>query len=228
VNPDVNARGPSVSAATPAPRTTAAEKDGPAIAVRGPTITRPTVALLSRPALAMLLVAALLAILERWPTLEFWRTDGAPPPEAPPMAAASASVGEARLDAPTEDRPELAQPEQVELPRSRRGPIARTETPELAIDVQAPPVPITDPGGVGLRGFYEALARTSRREAGAITRVAHFGVTRSSPATTSPERSAGSSSGTSATPVMASCSWPTHGRPTSTTTSTGSPRAGGW
>ncbi len=175
MNPEVNARGPSDSAATRAPRTPAAEGDGPAIAVHGPPVTRPAVALLSRPAIAMALVVALFAIVERWPALEFWRTGGGTPPDAPPMAAASASVGETRLDAPTEDRPELAQPEQVELPRSRRGPIAKTGTPELAIDVQAPPVPITDPGGVGLRGFYEALARTSRREAGAITRVAHFG-----------------------------------------------------
>lgn len=123
----------------------------------------------------MALLVAMVALVEHCPALEPWRVRGNDAAAAAPMAASTASVGEARIDVPTEARPELAQPEQVELPRGRRGPIAKAETPELSIDVKAPPVPITDPGRAGLRGFYDALARTSRREAGAITRIAHFG-----------------------------------------------------
>ena len=40
---------------------------------------------------------------------------------------------------------------------------------------QAPPVPLLDPTGKALDGFFAALARTEQKQPGAITRIAHFG-----------------------------------------------------
>jgi lysophospholipase L1-like esterase len=86
-------------------------------------------------------------------------------------------VGEARLENETRERVELAQPEKVELPRGPRGPVAEAKQgPEAApIDEKAPPIPITDPTGDALTGFYRSLERTARQEGGAITRILHFG-----------------------------------------------------
>ncbi|MBN2193162.1 MAG: hypothetical protein JW751_10135 [Polyangiaceae bacterium] len=139
-------------------------------------MTRPTLVLFSRPALAVGLVAALVALVDRFPALEPWRVSAASlETDTTPMAAPVESVGEARIDAPTEARPELAQPEDVALPRGRRGPIAKTGHPEAAIDAETPPVMISDPEHRGLRGFFTALSRTIRHEPGATTRIVHFG-----------------------------------------------------
>jgi lysophospholipase L1-like esterase len=40
---------------------------------------------------------------------------------------------------------------------------------------QAPPVPLLDPSGKALAGFFRALSRTERKLPGAVTRIAHFG-----------------------------------------------------
>ncbi|MEZ4224192.1 MAG: hypothetical protein R3B13_24800 [Polyangiaceae bacterium] len=96
----------------------------------------------------------------------------APVGVAPPVL----ETGESTLEQVTTDRPELAQPEHAELPRSARGPIAKgARGPALKIDVDSPPVPIVDPSGHALDGFFEDVGATLRKEPGAITRVIHFG-----------------------------------------------------
>ena len=150
------------------------------VAVRGEVVHDPRTALLSRPALAACTLLAIAGIVELVPGLERWRLFGRSQPEAvaaAPMASQKLEVGEAQLETETRVRPELAQPEQVKLPRRSRGPIAKGARTEGLdpIDTKQPPVPITDPDGQGLRGFYAALLRTEKKEADAITRIAHFG-----------------------------------------------------
>jgi lysophospholipase L1-like esterase len=152
----------------------------PRIAVRGPVVDSPRRALASRPLVAVYCLLLLAAVVELIPGLGRWRLFGPRPTGAGVPAtvlAPSLSVGEARIENETRERVELAQPEKTDLPRSTRGPVAtRQETQPLEpINVEAPPVPVVDPDGAGLRGFYHALARTMRREEGAVTRVLHFG-----------------------------------------------------
>ena len=92
-----------------------------------------------------------------------------------PLTALSA--GETRIETESRTLAELAQPEEVKLPRSAKGPIAaRQAAGELPrLDTKLPPVPIVDPDQKALAGFYRALLRTERKEPGAITRVSHFG-----------------------------------------------------
>ena len=64
-------------------------------------------------------------------------------------------------------------------PRAARGPIARGPSTEAAMppvkDADLPPVPIVDPSGRALDGFFDKLSRVERKEASAIARIAHFG-----------------------------------------------------
>ena len=151
------------------------------VVVHGSVVCDPRTALLSRPALAAYAALALAAVVQLVPGLQRWRLLDRPAPDSPATAALAPwqgmKMGEARIEAETHARPELAQPEEVKLPHSARGPIAsgrdRGELP--SIDVEQPPVPITDPDGRGLGGFYQALHQTERKEPGAITRVLHFG-----------------------------------------------------
>jgi lysophospholipase L1-like esterase len=153
----------------------------PPIAVHGSVVRDPRVALLSRPALGAYLALALAAVLQVVPGLERWRlfgrTLGESPAPTPMAAAAGPEVGEARIESETRARPELAQPEQVKLPRAARGPIAARQpaADELRIGVEEPPVRIVDPEHRALAGFYRALRRTERRQESAITRILHFG-----------------------------------------------------
>ncbi|MCA9596076.1 MAG: hypothetical protein KC776_22330 [Myxococcales bacterium] len=150
-----------------------------AVAVRGPVLERARGALLSRPVLAVLTLGVLAAAAEKVPALRLF---GAPPETSaesvvgaipPPVMTA----GEAKLELETKERPELAQPEEITLPKSARGPIAQQSSgKELPpIDTKEPPVPIEDASGKALAGFYAALAKTAAKEPGAITRVIHFG-----------------------------------------------------
>jgi lysophospholipase L1-like esterase len=152
----------------------------PRIAIRGPVADSPRRVLASRPITAVYCLLLLAAIVELVPGLGRWRLFGLRAPRShasTPAVAASLSVGEARIENETRERVELAQPEKAELPRSVRGPMAAAEEaqPLEPINVEAPPVPVVDPDGAGLRGFYQALARTMRKEPGAVTRVLHFG-----------------------------------------------------
>ncbi len=149
------------------------------VAVQAPESKSPRTALLSRPALAVMTVLALGGLAELCPALERVRLLSPPAVtseglvgEIPPP---SLSVGESELETETHERPELAQPEEVTLPKAARGPIAAAESERdlPAIDAKKPPVPMQNPET--LDGFYRALARTVKKEPGAITRIVHFG-----------------------------------------------------
>jgi hypothetical protein len=150
------------------------------VRVRSPLVKNPRTALLSRPALSVATLVVLALLVEVVPAFERVRLFSRAPeaaPEPTPMAAPVLEVGEAKLESETLARPELAQPEHVELPKSPRGPIAarRDDTPLPAIDAEKPPLPIVDASGKALAGFYADLEKTARKQPGAITRVVHFG-----------------------------------------------------
>jgi lysophospholipase L1-like esterase len=143
--------------------------------------TKAETPLLSRPVLAVLTLLALGGLAQAIPALERIRLFGDPAPKGAPAVAAAASaqlsVGEALIETETRTRPELAQPEHSELPAAR-GPIAGgapNAGVELDLDFARPPLPISDPSGHALDGFYAALERTRQKRPGAITRVLHFG-----------------------------------------------------
>lgn len=149
------------------------------VAVRGPVVQSPWAALRSRPAWAAVGLSALALLAEVVPALEPLRVLSAPTAAELQPAGVTPPVlttGEATLKQETTDRPELTQPEHVQIPTGTRGPIAETKRgPELKIDVEAPPVPILDPSGHALDGFFRAVSETLQKKPGAITRVIHFG-----------------------------------------------------
>jgi lysophospholipase L1-like esterase len=91
---------------------------------------------------------------------------------APPSTA----IGEATLEQATEARLDLAQPEQLSPRALAHGPIAEQEPTDVdpAGASDPAPVPIVD-GRRSLSPFFQALARTERREAAAVTRVLFLG-----------------------------------------------------
>jgi hypothetical protein len=135
----------------------------PAATDDGPGVFR------SRAVLAASLVAAVALLFELTPALARLRLFGKRPAHeatvTAPAVMPATSIGESQLGlettAPTK-APGSAKLEPVEAREAR------------ALE-QAPPVPLLDPSGKALDGFFEALARTARREPGAITRIAHFG-----------------------------------------------------
>lgn len=146
----------------------------------GPAVDTGGAALLSKPALSVALVLAVSALLEYAPGLERFRLFGARPdgePTAEAMFQPDESVGEAEITTETKDQPGLAQQENAKVPSLPRGPIAQREgaTRQDSIEVDKPPLPLLDPTGKALDGFYRALSNTARKEPGAITRVGHFG-----------------------------------------------------
>jgi lysophospholipase L1-like esterase len=150
--------------------------------VAGAVATSPRIALLSRPALGVASCLVLAAFTQFAPGLSalrlFARPDDSSAPTPIGVAPPKLEMGEAKLETETRERPELEQPEHVELPRSARGPIAEKQASDFAlpaIDAEKPPVPLEDKDERGLADFYEALAKTARHEPAAITRVVHFG-----------------------------------------------------
>jgi lysophospholipase L1-like esterase len=126
-------------------------------------------------------LAGLAALAEVVPGLSAVRLLSPPAETAPSLVGTIPppvlEEGEAKLELETKERPELAQPEEITLPQRPRGPIASKSTGAAlpAIDVKEPPVPIVDASGTALKGFFDALTRTAKKEPGAITRVIHFG-----------------------------------------------------
>src|SRR5512139_2567145 len=126
------------------------------VRIQGPVTTSPRSALASRPVLAVLCLGLLAGLAEIVPAFERVRLSGpgaaekneAPVGVAPPVL----ELGQAELETETRTRPELAQPEHVELPRAAHGPIAQKtgEGDLVAIDAAKPPVPLEDPGHAGL------------------------------------------------------------------------------
>lgn len=155
---------------------------GEPIRVRGDVVERPRTALLSRPVLAAGVCALLVGALEITPGLERYRLIRRELPEpiaTEPAQPLKLEAGEAELTTETEARPELAQPERVELPPAPRGPLAepgRGEAEALPqVDAPKPPVPLVDASGRALDGFYAALARVEQDTPGSLARIVHFG-----------------------------------------------------
>jgi hypothetical protein len=150
------------------------------VAVQGEVVSSPKTAWLSRPALGALTALALAFATELVPQLKVLHVF-APPPGARAMAVReipppNMKVGEARLSTETRDRPELEQPDQIELPTGAAGPIATARSDHYKLpSIDKPPVPIENPNGHALDGFYASLYRTALKQPGAITRVIHFG-----------------------------------------------------
>jgi hypothetical protein len=151
------------------------------VAIKGEIAKSPLAALGSRPVLGIVSLLALAGAAQLAPAFERVRLFSRPEPtDAVPVGVAppSLELGESELKSETRARPELAQPEHVELPQGAHGPIAEKHESNFqlpAVDADKPPIPLDDPLDEGLAGFYQALARTSRKEEGAITRVVHFG-----------------------------------------------------
>jgi hypothetical protein len=123
----------------------------------------------SRAVLAASLVAAFALLFELTPPLSRLRLFGARPAREAAVAAPSVppatSVGESQLQLET-TAPGHA-PGSTELKPA--------EAREAQALEQAPPVPLLDPTGKALDGFFQALAHTANKEPGAVTRIAHFG-----------------------------------------------------
>lgn len=151
----------------------------PPVVINGPELRRPSRVLTSAPVLAALCVVGLGALSHRIPSLQRLALfDPVPEPETAPLSIPAPVLveGESTIESETTERPELAQPEHVEIPKGSRGPIAAEQGPALApINVEKPPVPIEDPSGTALDGFYIALNRAQRKQADGIARVLHFG-----------------------------------------------------
>ena len=105
-------------------------------------------------------------------------------PVSPGEAGASSrlapapTVGEAKIESLTETRSELSQPDSAAL-KAAQSSLAGGERPGdvalPAIDAAEPPLPLSDPSGQALNGFFRALSRTAQHLPEAVTRVAHFG-----------------------------------------------------
>lgn len=150
------------------------------VAVQGNVVASPTTALLSRPVLAVLTVLALAGLTQVVPAFRLLRVfgpispaNGSPPKALPPPIM---KVGESRLSTETRNRPELEQPDQIELPSGASGPIATESHDNYKLpSIDKPPVPIEDPTGHALDGFYASLYQTALKKPGAVTRIVHFG-----------------------------------------------------
>jgi lysophospholipase L1-like esterase len=121
----------------------------------------------SRPVLAVLLVASFGLGLELVPSLARLRLFGKRPAREATVAAALpiASAGESQLVFETRAR----------TPAPAGTALDVAEAQEARALEQAPPVPLLDPSGKALDGFFGALSRTAAKLPGAVTRIAHFG-----------------------------------------------------
>jgi len=135
----------------------------------------------SRAAVAALTVLGLGFAAERvrgltW--LRLFHPLGTSEPSRAARAEPAASVGESKITSETHTRDELTQPDSATL-KAAAAELARpSEADEVAlpkIDAAEPPVPLIDPSGKALDGFFRALSATARKEPHAITRIAHFG-----------------------------------------------------
>ncbi len=150
--------------------------------VRGDVVRRPRRALLSKPVAAAVVVLALGGLAEVTPKVGWAKIFTAPTPLFPAKEAMAADaqpnlqVGEAELETETKSMPGFEAPTgpaKVEA----RGPIAAgNNEPDLpSISAEEPPLPIYDPTGHTLDGFFASLAETQAKKPGAVTRIAHFG-----------------------------------------------------
>ena len=148
-------------------------------AATGDLPVEPRAVLSSRPVLAATLVLTIVAIVHAVPGLRRWKAIGVASPTAGTASASGVmpapTVGEATLT--DESSSDYSPAELQGSTGTVRGPIAADSPPIDARDFDAkkPPRSIEDPSGKALDGFFAALARTARHQAGAITRILYFG-----------------------------------------------------
>lgn len=150
------------------------------VRVQADVLKAPWPVLLSRPVGAIVTLVLLAWVLEFIPGADQFRVFSASTTEddspRPAFEATTNEIGEAELTTESRSQPGMAQPEEILLPKSARGPIAGENQPALSsIDTKQPPVAIEDASGRALLGFYRALEKTQKKEPGAITRILHFG-----------------------------------------------------
>jgi len=148
---------------------------------RHSVVRSPRAVLTSRPLLTAALLGLAIFAAERLPVPRSLKpltaSAAAAPAAEEPVPAPVLELGEARLDSETALRPELQASPGGATPPVANGPIAAQhgDLPELDLNREASPVPLVDPSGHALDGFFTALQRTARKESDAITRIAHFG-----------------------------------------------------
>jgi lysophospholipase L1-like esterase len=129
--------------------------------------------LLGKTPRALLVMLAVLALPYASPRLRALRVTPAPwdrvrdDDDAPPVPPVAAATAEQALPA-SENTPTVNNA----LPST-----ASSTLPEIDADVRATlrTLPIDDPGGHTLDAFFTRLARTDRKEPGAVTRILHYG-----------------------------------------------------
>jgi len=127
---------------------------------------------------AALTVLGLGVLAEHWRRLEplaIFHPRAPSEERAAPRPDAALVVGEAKLSAETLTRNELSQPDEDTLKTALRSAEQPGDVPLPAIDAAQPPLPLADPSGHALTGFFRALTATAHRQAHAVTRIAHFG-----------------------------------------------------
>jgi lysophospholipase L1-like esterase len=135
----------------------------------------------SRAAVAAVTVLALGIAAEHARALEWLRIFHPLPATEPnqrPAAEPAASVGEAKITTETRTRSELSQPDSAALKAAHADLGSEREAGDVAlpvIDAEEPPLPLVDPSGRALTGFFRALTATAHKTPHAITRIAHFG-----------------------------------------------------
>jgi lysophospholipase L1-like esterase len=137
--------------------------------------------LTSQPIRAVASMVALAAFAQYLPGLARWKLLGhvrQPPPTSMRKATPTkVVVGEAALTEESNGDLSTLRTGALRGP-ARAGVIAAAESEPASaglVDAKPPPVHLEDPDNRGMTHFYDALKRTSRHEAGGITRVVHFG-----------------------------------------------------
>lgn len=135
----------------------------------------------SRACIAVCTVLVLGLVVERVPLLAPLRIFHPLRPSEPAARAhleEASAVGESKITRATETRAELSQPDSAALKAAQANLAQSRAAGDVAlpvIDAAEPPLPLADPSGRALDGFFEALTRTARKRAHAVTRIAHFG-----------------------------------------------------
>jgi hypothetical protein len=152
------------------------EQQRPLDDARGREVESPRDVFLSRPVLAVIGALALAALAEWIPAFARLRVFSARPEAVQPAAkpASSVAMGEAELQQETQGHGDGLDAAPARTPK--RAALIGTSTDPVPNDLvdRAPQVELVAADGA-LAGFFGALERTRRKEAGAVTRITHFG-----------------------------------------------------
>jgi len=135
----------------------------------------------SRACIAVCTVLALGLLVEYVPLLAPLRIFHPLPQSETPARARldhAPSIGEAKITSASENRAELSQPDSAALKAAQGALAGNAQSGDVAlpaVDAAEPPLPLADPGGRALTGFFKALTRTAHKLPHAVTRIAHFG-----------------------------------------------------